>query len=97
MCLKRYETPVLMQMMLHFVLFRLLSHAYLLCKDISVFFFFDSCIKQLDMRIYDAEYVCRLYNTASSDDKTYLFRHCPAWAESIWSSVGNITMTPARI
>ena len=84
-------------MMLHFVLFRLLSHAYLLYEDISVCFFFDSCIKQLDMRIYDAEYVYRLYNTASSDDKTYLFRHCPARAESIWSSVGNITMTAARI
>ena len=60
-------------------------------------FFIDSCIKQLDMRIYDAEYVCRLHNTASSDDKMYRFRLCPVWAESIWSSVGNITMTTAII
>ena len=44
-----------MQMMLHFVLFRLLSYAYLLCEDISVYFFFDLSIKQLDMCIYDAE------------------------------------------
>ena len=36
------------------------------------FFFFVSCIKQLDMRIYDAECAWRSYNTASSDDKTYL-------------------------